>query len=84
MKIVLEEESRFICSAIAEMAFCGEDEFGAEDPLFTTGIIDSAMLLDLVVLLEKKYQIRISSGELTLDNFNTVSGMIKLINKKHA
>lgn len=47
--------------------------------LFTSGILDSLDIIDLVLFLEEKYHIKIPQKSMTLDNFKTPSSIAQLV-----
>lgn len=49
--------------------------------LFTSGILDSLDIIDLVLFLEKKYGIKIPQKSMTLDNFKTPNSVAELVKK---
>ena len=49
--------------------------------LFTSGILDSLEIIDLVLFLEKKYGIKIPQKSMTLDNFKTPNSIAELVKK---
>lgn len=51
----------------------------AETPLFSSGVIDSFAMIDLITFLESKFGIRIEPGDITLDNFDSVGRMAKFL-----
>jgi acyl carrier protein len=64
------------------------DEDEAEDteltehtPLISSGIVDSFSMVSLKRFLEKKYQITISDDEATPQAFDTVAGIMTVVNK---
>lgn len=46
-----------------------------DQPLITTGIVDSFSIVKLVVYLEKTYQIRVAPEDLSEKNFNTLQSI---------
>ena len=48
------------------------------------GIIDSAHVLELVMFVEEKFQIRVEDEELVPDNFDSVSQLAAFIRRKEA
>jgi len=50
--------------------------------LFVAGVIDSFGFAELVVFLEKRFNVHFEGEELTADNLNTVSNMVNTIRKK--
>lgn len=62
----------FIC----EKTWTEESELSDDETLFSSGIIDSLDLLDLVAFIELELGIKIKASQLTLENFDTVNSMI--------
>lgn len=62
----------FIC----EKTWVEQDELKDDAALFSAGIIDSMDLLDLVVLVENEFNTKITPGQLTLDNFDSIEKII--------
>ena len=58
------------------------EELDGDPQLFSTGILDSASLLEVVNFVESTYGIRVKANELTLQNFDHVSSMLSFIEKK--
>lgn len=50
-------------------------EISQDDDLFTSGVIDSAGLIECVVFLEKKYSITIPDEDLLPENFSSISAV---------
>lgn len=53
-----------------------EEEIGEETELFSTGILDSVAMLNVISFVEEKARVEISPGDVTLDNFDTVSRIL--------
>ncbi|MEO2048082.1 MAG: acyl carrier protein [Pirellulales bacterium] len=51
-------------------------------PLFSSGIIDSFSLVSLLSYIEDTYQIRISSADVNLDNFDSLERILAYIQSK--
>ena len=51
----------------------------ATTPLVTSGIVDSAGVLELVDFLERRFAIRIADEDVTLDHFNTLAALAALV-----
>lgn len=49
--------------------------------LFSSGIIDSMQLLEIVSEVEAKYEIEIDFDEIVPENFNSLEAMLGLIEK---
>jgi acyl carrier protein len=54
----------------------------ADEPLLTTGLIDSFSLVDLALLVEDQYGVRIDDSELNPDTFDTVAQLAALIRER--
>ncbi len=50
-----------------------------DEPLISSGLIDSFSLVDIALWVEKTYGLRIDDNELTADNFDTVAQLAKRI-----
>ena len=65
------------------------DEFGLDDlqveaPIFSNNLLSSMDVLVLITALEKKYTISISPFEVTIDMFDSVTGIANIISNKLA
>ncbi len=69
----------FIIEKIQEIAF---SKVEADEFLWSTKILDSITLVELIVEIETEYSIKVPFNEIIEDNFETVSRMIKYINSK--
>ncbi|MEX2030643.1 MAG: acyl carrier protein [Anaerolineales bacterium] len=69
---------------ILDEFLAGEDPSALTDttPLITGGILDSLATVNLVLFLEKRFQIGIEAHETTVDYFNTISDMEQLVQSK--
>lgn len=54
----------------------------ADEPLISTGLIDSFNLVDLALLVEDTYGVRIDDSELNQDTFDTLSELAGLIESR--
>ena len=54
-------------------------ELGFDEPLITSGLIDSFSLVDLSIFIEDSYGVRIEDTELNADTFNTLNELVALI-----
>ena len=58
----------------------GRDEgLEPETPLVTSGIVDSAGVLELVEFLERRFGIKVQESDLTLRNCNTLTALTELV-----
>lgn len=56
-------------------------DFEAEKQLITDGVLDSFDIVSLVGSLNDEFDIEIQVGNLVPDNFNSIEGMLALIEK---
>ena len=60
----------------------GEDHLGDEDSLLEKGVIDSTGVLELVALIEEKYDFKITDEELTPENLDSIKNISQFIQNK--
>lgn len=48
------------------------------------GIVDSINLIRFILEIENKFKIKLTSKDTQSDNFRTINGITKIINKKNA
>lgn len=56
-------------------------EEGLEDdtPLVTSGIVDSAGVMEVVAFLEQRFRVRVEDTDVSLANCNTLRGLAELV-----
>lgn len=54
-------------------------EVTASTPLFSSGLLDSFHLLELISHVEEQAGIRISPGEISLDNLDTIERILRFV-----
>ena len=57
-------------------------ELGPNDPIISTGLVDSFHLVDLSIFIEEKFGVRIDDTELNAEAFDSVTQLAKLIRNK--
>lgn len=57
-------------------------EISNNDPLISSGLIDSFSLVDLALIVEELYKVRIEDYELNSDNFDTLNELAEIINAR--
>ena len=57
----------------------GKIALGLDDPLFTSGALDSLGYMRLVEYLERNFQISLSPSELRFENFDTIRKIASLV-----
>lgn len=72
-----------IRSFVANWFRDGREE-GLEDdtPLVTSGIVDSAGVLEVVEFLEKRFDVRVQDADVSLANCNTLRGLTELVKRR--
>jgi acyl carrier protein len=56
-----------------------EEGLEAETPLVTSGIVDSAGVVEVVEFLERRFAIRITDADISLRNCDTLRGLSELV-----
>lgn len=69
------------CSYPFEDCCCNRKEITDTLQLMNGGYIDSLSLVDLVVFIEKEFDVKIHDTEINPSNFETVNHMIALIDR---
>lgn len=59
-------------------------ELGDNDPLISSGLIDSFHLVDLSLFVEEAFDVRIDDTELNAETFDTLSELADLIRQRRA
>ncbi len=60
----------------------GAGELSDGSPLFSSGVLDSFSLVDIVTFMEKEAGIKINALEVSLDNLDTVDRMMVFVERK--
>jgi acyl carrier protein len=77
IEVVIE---RFIVQQIPSVY--GLTKIHLDEPLISTGIIDSLMLLQLIDFIEEHFGVSIEDEDIIPENFQTISHIKDLIEKK--
>ena len=56
-----------------------DSAFGAETDLLATGVLDSLLLIDLVLHVERVFGVRLGSDDVTPTNFRSVESLARLV-----
>ena len=56
-----------------------DEVFQDDTPLFSGGLLDSMALIRLVAMLERQLDITMSPGQVSVDTFDTVAGIMGAI-----
>ena len=55
-----------------------------DQDIFSLGFINSLFAMQLVLFVEKEFQIEVDNEDLDVDNFRTVNAIVALVERKHA
>ncbi len=58
-----------------------DEEIDESTPLISSGLIDSLSIVSLVAFIDKKYGVKIPDEKGTVENFETVTKIIEIINE---
>jgi acyl carrier protein len=56
-------------------------DVGAETPLFSSQLVDSFALVNLMMFLERESGIRIAPADVNLDNMDTIGRMLRYVER---
>lgn len=69
----------FICNEILKDP---GRSLGMDEPIVSSGLVDSFSLVDLALFIEDQFGVRIEDTELNVDVFDTVADLTALVEKK--
>ena len=58
------------------------DALAPEDKLFSTGLIDSLNIVELIEFVERYCKIRVNPTEFSMDNFDSLESIAKYVERK--
>jgi len=56
----------------------------ADTPLFSSGIIDSTGMVELIVFVESAAEVKFSPDDITLDNLDSIGRILNFVADGHA
>ncbi|WP_245709784.1 acyl carrier protein [Ruegeria halocynthiae] len=56
-----------------------EEQIDPDTELFSTGILDSVAMMNMITFVEEKARIDIHPADVTLENFDTINRIVALI-----
>lgn len=56
-----------------------EEQIDAETELFSTGLLDSVAMMNMIVFVEETARTEIHPADVTLENFDTVARVVQLV-----
>ena len=59
-----------------------DEQIDAETELFSTGILDSVAMMNMIAFVEETARTDIHPADVTLDNFDTVNRIVTLVNNQ--
>ena len=62
--------------------FFRKHELGDEEDIFSLGFVNSLFAMQLVMLFEKEFALRIDNKDLDIGNFRTINSIAELIQSK--
>ena len=82
MTVTQEEIRRFIIDSL----LIGNErtDLGADEPLTSSGLIDSLGMLRLIAHLEEQYQMEVGDGDVGDENFGTLSRLAAFVDRRRA
>lgn len=62
--------------------FSVNHELQDDDDIFAAGFVNSMFAMQLVLFVEKEFQVTIDNEDLDLDNFRTINAIARLLERK--
>lgn len=59
------------------------DKLEPETTLFSSGLLDSVMMMNLIMYVEEKEGMQVNPADVTLDNFDTPSRIVSYVESMH-
>ena len=57
-------------------------ELADEEDIFALGFVNSLFAMELVLFVERRFNLAVSNDELTLDNFRSIKSMSELVQRQ--
>jgi acyl carrier protein len=71
--------NQYICSHILKQP---TRSLELDEPLISSGLIDSLSLVDLALFIEEEFNVRIEDSELNRETFDNLKQLVSLIEQK--
>ncbi|TVZ41772.1 acyl carrier protein [Alteromonadaceae bacterium 2753L.S.0a.02] len=78
----MSETKQRIKSFLSQETDVDLETVGDEEALFTSGLIDSYSLIELLSFLESELGFEVDFGELNVDDFDTIQALTNLVDAK--
>ncbi|MCR6105807.1 acyl carrier protein [Salipaludibacillus agaradhaerens] len=62
----------------------GDKEFSDNDNIFEMGFISSLFAIELIMYIEKNFNVTLENNDLSIENFKSIDSMTQLINQKRS
>ncbi len=59
-----------------------DDDLDADSTLFSSGVLDSMSMVSLIAFVEQSTNIQVRSEDVTLDNFDTASRIVRFADSR--
>ncbi len=76
---IIDKLSKYIAATILKQP---NRVIQPDQPLISSGMIDSFSLVDLALFIEDQFNVRIEDTELNSDHFDTLNELVRLINTR--
>ena len=76
---IVETLSKYICEQILKQS---DRVLSPDEPLISSGLIDSFSLVDLALFVEDSFGVHIDDTELNRDTFDTFNQLVDLITSR--
>ena len=77
-----EDVTAFLQSMLDEQFGLNDPVPDVDDPLFSTGLLDSVDVLGVVAAIEEQYEIKISPMDVSMERFDTIGMMTDFITRR--
>jgi acyl carrier protein len=78
---IINELSVYISNQILKQP---KKKLGKDEPLISSGIVDSFHLVDLAMYVEEHFRVRLDDAELNADTFDTLAQLAELIHERQS
>ena len=76
---IISTLSQYIANEIAKQP---EKEIAENEPLITSGLVDSFHLVDLALFIEDTFGVQIDDTELNAETFDTLEQLVSIIKQR--
>lgn len=64
--------------------YFGDRDLQDDEDIFALGFVNSMFAMQLVLFIEKEFQVTIENEDLDFENFRTINAMVSLLERKTA